>query len=119
LARYFKVLPRRLREDYGHSGPYTPLQVDSTLRRHRIGPARHSGYAVALFSESALLPDTWNGRRMDKLREELSTTYFGGSPIVYEAVVSHCSDHFGSADHCDASGAGGFHSSGAESGGHH
>ena len=43
IRRFLLVLGGQLAKDYGHRGPYTPAQVDSTLRRYKttspaIGP---------------------------------------------------------------------------------
>jgi len=35
VGRYLKILPRHLRHDYGHRGPYTPAQVEADDRQVR------------------------------------------------------------------------------------
>lgn len=117
LYQYQRTLPYRLRADYGHLGPYTPAQVDQTIRRYRIGNDRYVPYAVAMFADGKALPDFWNGRRIQPIRDELSSTYFDGEPFSYQDVLSHYGDQAG---HCgDTSAhAGGDHAHDG-SGGHH
>jgi hypothetical protein len=117
LRHYSKVLPYRLRADYGHQGPYTPAQIDGTLRRYRVGNKRYAPYAIAMFTDGKALPATWNGSPLQAIRGEISAYWFDGAAFDYRDVMSYCSHYGGDSGQCDANGhTGGEHSDG---GGHH
>lgn len=104
LRLYVKVLPARLRKDYGHRGPYTPDQIESTIRRHSVGHGRYVPYAIALFADGGALPPVWNGTRLQDLRTEVSGAWFGGEPFSYHDLMSYCSPG-ADLDGCPADGA--------------
>jgi len=114
IRRYLRVLPRRLWEDYGHQGPYTPAQVETSIRRHKVSSPRYAPFAVALFCDATHSPRSGTEDRRapnhDALRRELAWTYFGGDEnFSVRDVARHWTEHRG-----------GFHAAhGADVGGHH
>lgn len=116
--RYLKVLPRQLFKDYGHKGPYTPSQIDSSLERAGLASTRFVPYAIALFCNPAELRrlQDENGLACDyaDVRRELSNAYFGGEPDFSPADVARYSAEHGS---LAETGHGGHNS--ADGGGHH
>ena len=81
IGRYLKVLPRRLREDYGHRGPYTPTQIEACIVRHRISSLRYVDFALALFCDPAHLRQLQRedgGTDFEAVRQQLGSDYFGG-----------------------------------------
>lgn len=108
IHRYLRRLPRRLYQDYGHAGPYTPAQVEATMRRHKIGPLSHAAYAVAIFCDLKRLPEFQpdHGPSYGELRAEIGDAFFeGDSGFTLRDVASHS----------EASESGG----GEHAGGHH
>ena len=75
-------MPRLLRRDYGHGGPFTPEQVESTIKRHRVMGATLSHYAVAIFCDRETADRYWReaGREHDyrDLRGEIGSVCFEG-----------------------------------------
>lgn len=58
VSHYADCLPRYLFNDYGHSGPYTPNQIDASIDRHRLsGKGADRAYALAMFCDAAALAD--------------------------------------------------------------
>ncbi|MGA0604257.1 DUF6559 family protein [Caulobacter sp. KR2-114] len=80
--RYLRRLPPLLRGDYGHRGPYTPEQVVSTIRRHRVGSPRFAPYAMAIFADREAVEALWRqtGARFDydRIRREIGDAHFAG-----------------------------------------
>ena len=125
IGRYLKLLPRCLIEDYGHRGPYTPGQVLTSIRRHKISSSRYAEYAVALFCEPAQLrqlqqndstaPD-YAARRRD-----LGQAYFGGDiDFSLSDVIRSSAEHGGGGYETAHSGeVGGHHGGDGGGGGHH
>jgi hypothetical protein len=125
IRRFLRVLPRRLLEDYGHQGPYTPLQIEATIRRHKVSSPRYADYAAALFCDADQLRQiqTNDVRSPDygALREELAGPYFGGDPdFTWKDANRITSEHGGgdfSAHHSGEGADTGHH--GGDGGGHH
>lgn len=123
VRRYLRLLPRRLREDYGHIGPFTPEQVAATIRRHRISGPRYISYAQALFCDPKTLaeirPTVDFGLSFQDLRREIAGQVQASGvdeDFGYSDVLGHAA-HFGSDS---AGGEGGHHgATGASGGGHH
>lgn len=126
MDRYLRMLPRRLQGDYGHSGPYTPEQVERTIERYGLGSPAYSAYAVAMFCDERVLSSLPIKHRAGELRKEIGTDYFGGTEgFTYQDVLALCSHQTGGAaagSDCAGGGEGahfGGHHSGGDAGGHH
>ena len=124
LKRFLTVLPRRLVQDYGHRGPYTPAQIESTISRHKLSPQRYWPYALALFSDRQGLerlrgePD----RSHDYLglRAELGGMFFEGDPdFTIGDVYRYSAEHSSHGESGGHSGDGGSHHAGGDAGGGH
>lgn len=118
IRRYMSRLPRRLFEDYGHAGPYTPAQVEATMRRHRIGPLRHAAYAVAIFCDPKRLPEFQpdHGPNYSELRAEIGDAFFEGDSGFTLREVGGYGGAPESSGHGGGEHSGGHHGDG---GGHH
>lgn len=118
------MLPKRLVADYGHRGPYTPSQVEHTVKRYKLPAGEHLPYALSIFCDEAKLKEHWNELRFDRnrLRGEVADTFFDGNPdfalsdvFRYSresagAVGSHEHANGGSHDgHGHSDGGGGHH----------
>jgi hypothetical protein len=115
MRRFTSVLPGRLRADYGHGGPYTPMQVEATIRRHRIAAPEYAVYALGLFCDGPALSKQLGAAEAARVRRELGDGYFGGSPgFSYNDVRSLCSE--GSSDYGGDSCGADFSGSGAGAG---
>jgi hypothetical protein len=115
VHRYLTQLPKRLLEDYGHGGPYTPRQVESTIGRHRGFSKAFLPYAQALFCDEERLREVWYetgvASQFGAIREELGGVCFGGDGnFSYADVGRYAADH---------GVAGAFGGHGGEGGGHH
>ncbi len=124
IRRYLKRLPRKLFQDYGHLGPYTQGQVESSLQRHRVSSSpEFLPYALAIFCDPESLERMRreHGADFETLRKEVGSTCFrgeGGVDFTTEDVARHwgqVSGHEGAGGH---SGHGGDHG-GDGGGGHH
>jgi len=113
LHLYSRLLPSRLRADYGHRGPYTPAQIETTIRRYKVGDRRYIPYAIAIFADNKALPATWNGSELQGVRNEVSAAWFDGASFSYLDVISYCSDRGADIGECHTRG----HASGEHS--HH
>jgi hypothetical protein len=115
-------MPSLLNRDYGHRGPYTPEQVESTIRRHGVTSPKFAPYAMAIFSDRDKVEALWRQTDArydyDRIRHEIAAAYFGGdASFTLDDVARHCSEasgggggHHGSDDgHHDASASGGGH----------
>jgi hypothetical protein len=113
IRRYLTMLPGRLRQDYGHRGPFTPQQVRATIARHRISSERQLAYAIALFCDAEALirfRRETGGDRGDgpDPRREIAERFFqGDGAFTLDDVYRDFGGHDASA---------GF---GADGGGHH
>jgi hypothetical protein len=118
IRRYMSRLPRRLFQDYGHAGPYTPAQIEATMRRHRIGPQRHAAYAVAIFCDPKRLPEFQpdHGPNYRALREEVGDAFFEGDSGFTVRDVGGYGGAPESSGHGGGEHSGGHHGDG---GGHH
>ncbi len=123
IRRYLRILPRRLFEDYGHRGPYTPAQVNASILRYKVSSPRYSDYAIALFCDRDRLHrvnnDDLRQENYESLRGDLADSYFGGDPdFTYRDATRLYSEH-GSGGHTAHHGGevGGHH--GGDGGGHH
>jgi hypothetical protein len=122
VRRYLKALPKQLFEDYGHRGPYTPGQVESSIGRAKLS-AEFCPYAQAIFCDSAALPSGRHDFRA--IRHELGRTYFtdgagGGGEYTYAEVSRLVGEPGGYGGHGDGGASGGeagHH--GGDGGGHH
>jgi hypothetical protein len=121
VGRYLKILPRHLRHDYGHRGPYTPAQVEATIGRYAVSSRKYSAYAVAIFCDrdelQRLVSEGKGHPDYEALRTELSAYYFGGdSDFTFRDVARYAAQH-GDHSHGDShSGDGAAHHGG---GSHH
>jgi len=127
IKRILTGLPARLRQDYGHAGPYTPEQVQASVRRHGIVAEHHIPYAVAIFSDRKglkrlNLADP-QGPDYEALRAEVGAVWFSADPdftprdlarfeaahadhgVSHSDASGHHSDSFGDGD----DGGGGHH----------
>lgn len=113
LRKYLVVLPRKLLEDYGHGGPFTPKQIESTIERYMGWSVSFCPYAQAMFCDETALDNLQRETCQDfrALRRELGGAYFGGRAHFTLRDV-----HRYSADHGYGDG-GGY--GGDEGGGHH
>jgi hypothetical protein len=120
IRRYLTRLPRRLFEDYGHAGPYTPAQVEATLRRHKAGPLRHAAYAVAIFCDPKLPSfDPDHGPDYGAMRAEVGNAFFDGDSGFTLREVGGYGGMSESTGHAGESGGGGHHGGHGDGGGHH
>lgn len=122
IRRFLTVLPRRLLQDYGHRGPYTPAQVASTIRRWKISPPRYVAYALAIFCNRASLDqlDHERGRphQYEDIRAEIGQAYFGGdSDFTIRDIGRFWVEHGGEGSADAHSTHNGIHHDGG--GGHH
>lgn len=120
MRRCVKTLPRRLRDDYGHIGPFTPAQVVRTVQRHRLSAPYVVQYAVAIFCDREAAEQAW--RALDRqpdyeaLRADVGGAYFSGElDFRAEDVSRHSAEHGAHGGH--ESHGGGHHGGGGE--GHH
>ena len=117
--RFLTALPRRLRQDYGHRGPYTPEQVEATIRRHKVASLSFAHYAQAVFCDRESVEKLWRdcgrGYDYDEVRAAIGDAYFDGDAGFSDADVAR----FGGESSSDISdgGHGGVHS--GDGGGHH
>ena len=121
VQRYLRRLPKQLFDDYGHRGPYTPLQVEASIQRAKLS-AEFCAYAQAIFCDAAALPTGRHDFRA--IRRELGAAYFsdgagGGGEYTYAEVSRLVGEHGGYGGHGggEGSGDGGHH--GGDGGGHH
>jgi hypothetical protein len=118
VRQLLRRLPRPLYQDYGHRGPYTPEQVESTLRRQKIAPRRFWPYALVIFC------DEDNVRRVSRdgekpyedMRAEVATAFFAGDIGFTAREVNHYAESYG-AHALPETGFG--HEPGGHGGGHH
>lgn len=121
--RFLKLLPSRLAADYGHSGPFTPEQVESTIRRHKVPSSRFAHHALAIFCDRESAERVWRerGLRHDygAIRSSVGAAYFGGdAEFTARDVGRYAAEHSGSPETAHAGhDAGGVHGHG--DGGHH
>ena len=121
IKRYLKALPRKLYQDYGHKGPYTPGQVESTLRRYKVSSPDCWPYALAIFCDRESLERMRHERGLDHeaLRREVGATYFDGDgDFTTEDVARHWGDAGAHESGGGHAGHGGDHG-GDGGGGHH
>ena len=123
--RFLKVLPWRLRQDYEHRGPYTPEQVEATIRRHKIANPAFARYAQAIFCDRDMVERLWRDRGVnesyDEIRADIGGAYFGGDAAFTAADAARYSSETGGGSesgHGAHGGHGGEHS-GDGGGGHH
>lgn len=121
IRGYMRRLPRRLFEDYGHAGPYTPAQVEATLRRHKAGPLNHAAYAVAIFCDPKKLPpfDPGHGPDYGAMRTEVGDAFFGGDSGFTLREVGGYGGAPESSGHGGESGGGHHGGHSGDGGGHH
>jgi hypothetical protein len=122
IRRYLTVLPGRLRQDYGHRGPFTPRQVRATVARHRLSSERHLAYAIALFCDAEALARFRRERGDDPggtdPRREIADRFFQGDySFALDAVYRDFGGHDASAGF--ASEGGGHHGGSDHGGGGH
>ena len=82
LYRYLRILPEKLLRDYGHKGPYTPEQVEATIKRNNTCSLEFAPHALAIFSDRASVEHLWRERgykeNFDQLRADVGNAFFGG-----------------------------------------
>ena len=122
IGSFLRALPKRLREDYGHLGPYSAEQVERCIIRHRVSGSDFIPYAIAIFCS----PDSFDAGELrgsqygdlTALREEVAGSYFeGNQQFDLKDVFSHSAEHSAagvSAEH----GHGGFDHGGHGGGSH-
>src|SRR5262245_20385848 len=104
LRRYMTELPRRLFGDYGHTGPYTPQQVLSTIKRYRISSPNFAHVAIAPYCDRAAVQkwqrDEGISYDIAGASAEMGGTYFGGNAFfTFSDVTHHLSSHGHDAAH--------------------
>ena len=103
IKRYLTILPRRLNQDYGHRGPYTPMRIEASIARHKISSPGYADFAVALFCDPAQLKDfrREDGRdpNHEAIRWELSGEYFDGEVDFKLSDVARLSAEHGGGHH--------------------
>jgi len=123
IRRFLKILPRRLFEDYGHRGPFTPAQVETTNRRYKVSSPEYDEYAVALFCDPDQLRQIKSadikGSNYESVRDDLATSYFGGDPDFTWRDIYRISSGHGGGEHSDHHGGEISSHHGGEGGGHH
>ena len=120
IRRFLTILPRRLFEEFGRA-PYTPEQVEATIRRFNLSAPRHWPYALAIFCDPVQLARLRQERGgledYRRMRDEVGAGSFGGNGDFSANDVARnageTGGHFGSGGHSDH---GGGHDGG---GGHH
>ena len=124
IKLYLKRLSGALRDDYGHVGPYTPAQVEATLRRRRF-PLGQAAYALAIFCDGGdpqlLIELQKQSKSLAALRKEVADAHFGGDYGFSPSDVSSYSADYGAHGHNSFGGHGGDHGgghSGGDGGGH-
>jgi hypothetical protein len=123
MKRHLRRLPSLLNHDYGHRGPYTPEQVESTIRRHRVTSLAFAPYAMAIFCDREKVEALWRKgdapHNYDVLRHEIGAAYFGGDAgFTREDMARHSTEACGeSSGHHGHDG--GLHEESASGGGHH
>jgi hypothetical protein len=99
IRGYARKLPRMLRQDYGFSRSYTPLQINRTIERNRLN-VEHASYAVAMFSDEESFaryqPGVDAPREYEAMRTEIADTYFEGN---IDFTVRDITDTFGGGAH--------------------
>jgi hypothetical protein len=122
IRGYLRILPGNLRRDFGHSGPFTPMQVQRTIERQKGLSKNHVDYALAVFCDDhnlkALCGKPGRPNSYSDLRDEVGLAYpsyfYDGGSFSYSDLVS---DSFSEGGH---GGDGGHHDfSGDAGGGHH
>jgi hypothetical protein len=112
IRRYLRVLPFKLRDDYGHLGPYSPGQVQRTVERHKITGPRFLPYALAIFCDPGKV-DAGHLKELERLdlgrlRDEIAVGWFeGNAEFDLKDVFSQAAEHSagaGSGDHGGHSG---------------
>jgi hypothetical protein len=99
--------------DYGHRGPYRPLQVEATIRRQKGFSTWFIPHAQALFCDEASVRAAWRdaeiNARYEAIRSDLAGAFFSGGDYSYADVGRYSAESWsdGSAGH------------GGEGGGHH
>lgn len=121
--RYLRHLPSLLNRDYGHRGPYTPEQVEATIRRHRLTSVAFAPYAMAIFCDREKVEALWrqaNARHdYDRIRDEIGAAYFGGdASFTPDDVARHSAEAYGEGGGHHGHG-GGHHHGSASGSGHH
>jgi hypothetical protein len=120
--RYLRLLPRLLSRDYGHRGPYTPEQVETTIRRHRVTSLKFAAYAMAIFSDRDGVEARWRQtdalHDYERIRRDIGSAFFGGDAgFTPEAAARHSSETY--AEGSGHQGHGGGHNDSSDGGGHH
>ena len=122
VGRTIRALPRLLRKDYGHAGPFTPAQVQATLQRNGLALSTAQPYALAVFCDPAQLAEHQRAstRAIDfpSLRRDAADWYFGGDTgFTASDVMTFAENH----DQGGAHGGHGYDSghSSDGGGGHH
>ncbi len=97
IRSYARRLPRVLAKNYGFSKTYTPQQVRKTVERLKLN-AKHSDYAVAMFSDrddfNHYQRETGTDYKYDSMRVEVADWYFAGD---VDFTVSDILDTFSDA----------------------
>jgi hypothetical protein len=117
VHRYLTKLPRKLVIDYGHGGPYTPKQVEATIRRNKRFSLAFLSYAQTLFCDADGLRKVWQdtsvAAEFTRIRDELAAVYFGrggGMSFSYADVGRLAESHGGWGDgHVGGGGGDGGH----------
>jgi hypothetical protein len=118
MRRFLKQLPCLLSQDYGHRGPYTPEQVESTLQRQKIAPPKFWLYALVIFCDEENVRST--GRIGEKpyesMRAEVAAEFFAGD-VGFSArdAIHYAEAHGGHVSSETAFG----HETGGHGGSHH
>jgi hypothetical protein len=118
IRRFLLVLSGHLAKDYGHRGPYTPAQVESTLRRYKTASPRYWPYAMAIFCDPdtlKALPTRKGEPSFSTLRSEIGSDVFAAADFSPSDVARYASEH-GAAGFGDSAD-GAMH--GHDGGGHH
>ena len=98
IRGYLRALPRQLYKDYGHTGPFTPMQVEASIRR-RGGLSRgHAIYAMAIFCDRTALANQLRGEPASggvrDLRTALGGDYLGpGADFAFADVTRYLAQH--------------------------
>jgi len=113
VRRYLTRLPPMLLKDYGHRGPYRPLQVEATICRHKGFSRRFIPHAQALFCDEASVRAAWRdaaiNARYEAIRNDLADAFFSGGDYSYADVARYSAE----------TGPEGSTGHGGEGGGHH
>lgn len=122
IKRFLRRLPRPLFEEFGRD-PYTPGQIETTIRRLRLAPPAYWPYALAIFCDAdqlKLLRAQRNGDDdYERLRGEVGDAFFGGDAGFTANDVSRDAGQHHGGGQSFGEGDGGHHGGGDAGGGHH